>query len=1211
MLTPVTVSRRRDDATAWPLGPVFLLHAVAVLALATWVRMLEPVAGVIAMAAMAILIIGGVRERRRADIAAFFGLVVATGVILALNRRALSLAEIAVDAPELVSRPMERALASEIAHTQLQLAAAATSAAGGTSVRAALPDLKSESGLIVFAGDSAIDWAGRSVVPANALWERAGVVITPFYVVQYSAALHEGRHAVATSVIHARPPADKLTRALTTGFGNSPAVRFDIADATLSGITDATLLDIGGARLSIRATVRDAAAYATGVQQSARTHAAAVLLLATIASLGVLLRRAERLSERIAAVAIPMAVIAITPLNAFSNVTRLLDASTYYVDGGGPYTASVGALAMASALVLFVVMASVRARSRLHQRWAAVLAALAVAGAAPYLLRYLARGINLPPSGPSTSLWLAWEVALFLAATSFLALGVSAGQWALGARRGLPLWIAPVLASVAALLGPALLGNDGHWPEWYPAIWVTAIGALVVGRRSRAVLLSSAFVAACGATVLLWGATIGERVRLASRDLGRLGTTESETYTLLDRLASDALQGDAPNTPAKLLARFASSDLSATENPVALAYWPVDSAPIFLALRSGAQRPEVDELVATARNSGNYVVRALASNPAGAVALAVPFPTGGVFTTVVESRARLARSQSFPDLLGFWEATPNPPYQLSLLAAAGAAPDTLPWQRIGTHLHSELTHVSAAGAPIRVRADVVFDPYETLLPIGLLVVLLDFVIVVMLIAADLFAGGVLRRWIRLRRRGWRRSYRLQLTFALFAFFIVPALAFAFWSYRRLHDDDRSARELLVREALRRAHYDAAGDSIAEIPQDVPHFIYRNGQLAAVSDPLLLSVAPIGQWLDPTVSGLMRESDEIVATTPIRFGSSELLFGFRALTPNVVAAVPARRDEASITKRRGDLGVLVILATVLGAFAALGLSGVAARKLARPIGALRGAALAVAGGSREPIGATDAPAEFIPVFRAFDRMARDLAASEAQLTRAERVLAWGEMARQVAHEIKNPLTPIRLGVQHLLRAWRDGRPDFDNILEENSARLLREIDHLDATARSFSRFGAMPEVPAAAEMIDIAAVVRDVVSLEEIGEDAIEWRVSGADQPCVARARSHELREVLLNLCENARNASAHVVDIRLERRDSRISLSVVDDGEGVPRQLHARVFEPHFSTRTSGSGLGLAISRQLVESWGGSIDLYSEPGLGTTVRIVLAAATAP
>src|SRR5207342_441333 len=137
---------------------------------------------------------------------------------------------------------------------------------------------------------------------------------------------------------------------------------------------------------------------------------------------------------------------------------------------------------------------------------------------------------------------------------------------------------------------------------------------------------------------------------------------------------------------------------------------------------------------------------------------------------------------------------------------------------------------------------------------------------------------------------------------------------------------------------------------------------------------------------------------------------------------------------------------------------------------------------------------------------------------------------------------------------------------------------------------------------------VAAVVRDVVSLEALGVDSIEWRVSGADETCTARARSHELREVLLNLCENARNAFARVVDIRLERRDGRVALSVVDDGEGVPRQLHARVFEPHFSTRTSGSGLGLAISRQLVESWGGSISVSSDAGKGATVLIALRAA---
>jgi nitrogen fixation/metabolism regulation signal transduction histidine kinase len=334
----------------------------------------------------------------------------------------------------------------------------------------------------------------------------------------------------------------------------------------------------------------------------------------------------------------------------------------------------------------------------------------------------------------------------------------------------------------------------------------------------------------------------------------------------------------------------------------------------------------------------------------------------------------------------------------------------------------------------------------------------------------------------------------------------------------------------------------------------------------------------------------------------------LLFGFRSLAPGLGGAGPGRRPGVRRDKRGSDRGGLVILATLLGAFAALALSGAAARQLARPIGTLRRGALAVAGGSRAPLNAADAPAEFVPVFRAFDRMARDLATSEAQLSRAERVFAWGEMARQVAHEIKNPLTPIRLGVQHLVRAWHDRRPEFGTILEENAERLLREIDHLDATARSFSQYGTAPGEPAALETFDASLIVRDVAALETIGADGLDWRVVGPVEPHWVRSRRAELREVLLNLCENSRLAGAHRVELSVADDGDRAVITVRDDGEGMTPEVRAKVFDPHFSTRTSGSGLGLAISRRLVEGWGGTIDLESVPGEGTTVSVRLRSA---
>ena len=216
-----------------------------------------------------------------------------------------------------------------------------------------------------------------------------------------------------------------------------------------------------------------------------------------------------------------------------------------------------------------------------------------------------------------------------------------------------------------------------------------------------------------------------------------------------------------------------------------------------------------------------------------------------------------------------------------------------------------------------------------------------------------------------------------------------------------------------------------------------------------------------------------------------------------------------------------------------------------------------------------------------------------------VSQAARVLAWGEMARQVAHEIKNPLTPIRLGVQHLRRVQRD-RPDrFDQILEETSSRILSEIDRLDTIARAFSRFGLPGSEQAPLEQVDVAAVAREVAGLYRLTADGTALAVEGLE---VSRhpARRDEVKEVLGNLLENARNAEARRITIRIS--ENRIELE--DDGRGIPRELLLRIFEPRFSTTTSGSGLGLAIVRRLVEGWGASVEVESEAGQGTTVTVI-------
>ncbi len=217
-----------------------------------------------------------------------------------------------------------------------------------------------------------------------------------------------------------------------------------------------------------------------------------------------------------------------------------------------------------------------------------------------------------------------------------------------------------------------------------------------------------------------------------------------------------------------------------------------------------------------------------------------------------------------------------------------------------------------------------------------------------------------------------------------------------------------------------------------------------------------------------------------------------------------------------------------------------------------------------------------------------------------VSRAERVLAWGEMARQVAHEIKNPLTPMRLGMQHLTRVYRDRREEFDQTLEETSARILGEIDRLDTIARAFSRFAAPADPDQPLDRIDLGMTVSEVVQLYRLAEAGCEVRLD-VTAPAVGAARADEVKEVIVNLLENARNAGAKLVVVSV----GPALIRVEDDGVGIPSELLPRVFEPRFSTTTSGSGLGLAIVRRLVESWGGKVEVESEMNRGTVVTVQL------
>ena len=223
-------------------------------------------------------------------------------------------------------------------------------------------------------------------------------------------------------------------------------------------------------------------------------------------------------------------------------------------------------------------------------------------------------------------------------------------------------------------------------------------------------------------------------------------------------------------------------------------------------------------------------------------------------------------------------------------------------------------------------------------------------------------------------------------------------------------------------------------------------------------------------------------------------------------------------------------------------------------------------------------------------------------------RSERIVAWGQMARQVAHEVKNPLTPIKLSIEHVRRAWQDRRRDFSEILERNVESILREIDRLAEIARSFSRYGSprkASDLPL--EGVHLHVAVEEILALYQSNEQGIVIDTAFPAGLPPVRARESEFKEVLINLLENAREAvkpSGHV-HIGASGEDRGVCLQVSDDGRGIEPELLGRIFEPRFSTSSTGTGLGLAIVQQLVRSWGGRVWAESTPRVGTTMSISL------
>jgi signal transduction histidine kinase len=344
------------------------------------------------------------------------------------------------------------------------------------------------------------------------------------------------------------------------------------------------------------------------------------------------------------------------------------------------------------------------------------------------------------------------------------------------------------------------------------------------------------------------------------------------------------------------------------------------------------------------------------------------------------------------------------------------------------------------------------------------------------------------------------------------------------------------------------------------------------------------------------------SEYLVAAAPVRSGNRE-----------AILTIPLTLRQQEIEREIDDLDRRVLLAALIFILVGAVMGYSMAERIADPVNRLTRATRRIARGDLDARVAAMSSDELRRLVEAFNSMAADLARQRQQLERTHRLEAWAEMARQVAHEIKNPLTPIQLSAEHLQRVHVDrGRP-LSPVIEECLGTILAQVRLLRQIAGEFSSFASSPTSRPAAHQL--GALVAEVVEPYRTGVServAISIDVPPgvppifADRTLVGRA--------LTNVIDNALHAMPGGGSLSIAAREDParqvIVLTVTDSGVGMDEEGLMHIFEPYFSTKATGTGLGLTIARRNIELSGGRIAVESEKGRGTIVRFELPIAAA-
>ncbi|GAA4101861.1 HAMP domain-containing sensor histidine kinase [Mucilaginibacter panaciglaebae] len=317
-------------------------------------------------------------------------------------------------------------------------------------------------------------------------------------------------------------------------------------------------------------------------------------------------------------------------------------------------------------------------------------------------------------------------------------------------------------------------------------------------------------------------------------------------------------------------------------------------------------------------------------------------------------------------------------------------------------------------------------------------------------------------------------------------------------------------------------------------------------------------------------------------------------------------LPYFSNQADYRERIGSLlNIMIQIYAII--FIAIGLFAVIiARQITNPLNFIQQSlSKTIYGKKNEPI-KWDRDDEIGALVKEYNKMIAALEASAARLAQSERESAWREMAKQVAHEIKNPLTPLKLGLQLLEKSWREKDAKFDQKFERFSKSFVEQIESLSQIASEFSAFAKMPDTRM--ERFDVFEVINQAVTIfKQTDNFTINYQIPEA--PFFVVADKDQLLRCFNNLLKNAIEATPPdrpgTLEITYQTDNRQIKIAVKDNGNGIPEGMHEKIFEPNFTTKSSGTGLGLAFVKNSVENAGGKVWFETATGKGTTFFLSL------